>query len=80
MINLREAFEKRGLSDEVLKEAMQNAVDLRAAGYNEETVDALYESYLEEGTVIKGEFSLEKLMMSIDPDEAFIEFWEGTNA
>ena len=80
MINLREAFEKRGLSDEVLKEAIQNAVDLRAAGYNEETIDALYESYLEEGTRIKGEFTLEKLDMAIDPDEAFADFWEAVNA
>ena len=79
-MDIREAFEKRGFSAEVLKEAMQNADDLRAAGYNEETVDALYESYLEEGTIIKGEFTLEKLMMAIDPDEAFVEFWEDTNA
>jgi hypothetical protein len=79
-MDIREAFEKRGLSADVLKEAMQNADDLRAAGYNEETVDALYESYLEEGTIIKGEFTLEKLMMAIDPDEAFVEFWEDTNA
>ena len=79
-MDIREAFEKRGLSDEILREAMQNAEDLRAAGYNEETVDALYESYLEEGTIIKGEFTLEKLMMAIDPDEAFAEFWEDANA
>ena len=79
-MNIREAFEKRGISDEILREAMQNAEDLRAAGYNEETVEALYESYLEEGTRIKGEFTLEKLDMSIDPDEAFTDFWEGTNA
>ena len=79
-MDIREAFEKRGFSAEVLKEARQNADDLRAAGYNEETIDALYESYLEEGTIIKGEFTLEKLMMAIDPDEAFVEFWEDTNA
>ena len=79
-MDIREAFEKCGLSSEILREAMQSADDLRAAGYNEETVEALYESYLEEGTRIKGEFTLEKLDMSIDPDEAFIDFWEGTNA
>lgn len=79
-MDIREAFEKRGLSTEILKEAIQNAVDLRAAGYNEETVEALYESYLEEGTRIKGEFTLEKLDMSIDPDEAFADFWEDVNA
>ena len=79
-MDIREAFEKRGLSTEIFKEAMQSADDLRAAGYNEETVEALYESYLEEGTVIKGEFTLEKLMMAIDPDEAFADFWEDTNA
>ena len=79
-MDIKEAFEKRGLSTETIKEAMQNAEDLRMAGYNEETVEALYESYLEEGTVIKGEFTLEKLMMAIDPDEAFAEFWEDTNA
>ena len=79
-MNIREAFEKRGLSTETFNEAMQNAEDLRAAGYDEETVDALYESYLEEGTVIEGEFTLEKLMMAIDPDQAFADFWEETNA
>ena len=79
-MDIREAFEKRGLSAETLNEAMQTAEDLRMAGYNEETVEALYESYLEEGTVITGEFTLEKLMMAIDPDEAFADFWEETNA
>ena len=79
-MDIREAFKKRGLSPEILKEATQNAEDLRAAGYNEETVEALYESYLEEGTRIKGEFTLEKLDMSIDPDEAFTDFWEDVNA
>ena len=79
-MNIREAFEKRGLTAEVFNEAMQNAEDLKSAGYNDETVEAIYESYLEEGTIIDGEFTLEKLMMAIDPDEAFAEFWEETNA
>lgn len=79
-MDIREAFEKRGLSIETLNEAMQSAEELRAAGYDEETVEALYESYLEEGTIIEGEFTLEKLMMAIDPDQAFADFWEETNA
>lgn len=79
-MNIREAFEKRGLTAEVFNEAMQNAEDLKSAGYNDETVEAIYESYLEEGTIIEGEFTLEKLMMAIDPDAAFAEFWEETNA
>ena len=79
-LNINEAFKACGLSDEVLKEARQNADDLRAAGYNEETVEALYESYLYEGTVIEGEFTLEKLMMAVDPDQAWADFWEDTNA
>ena len=79
-LNVKEAMEKLGYSNEVISEAFENADDLRAAGYNEETVEAMYESYLEEGTVIEGEFTLEKLMMAIDPDQAFNEFWEETNA
>jgi hypothetical protein len=79
-MNIREALEVRGLTEELIKEAEHNAEALRAAGYNEETVEALCESYLEEGTIIKGEFTLEKLMMAIDEDQAFTEFWEGTNA
>ena len=80
IMNIKEAFERKGLSEEILKEALHNAEDLRAAGYNEETVEALYESYLEEGTVIKGEVTLEKLMMAVDPDQAWEDFWENTNA
>ena len=79
-MDIREAFEKRGLTAEVFNEAVQHAEELKAAGYNDETISALYESYLEEGTVIKGKFTLEKLMMAIDEDQAFVEFWEGTNA
>ena len=79
-LNITEAFKNKGLDEETLQEALQSAADLRAAGYNEETVEALYESYLEEGTVIEGEFSTEKLMMAIDPDWAWEEFWENTNA
>lgn len=79
-LNIKEAFKDRGFDEDTLNEAMQNAEDLRAAGYNEETVEALYESYLEEGTVIEGEFTLEKLMMAVDPDQAFTDFWEETNA
>lgn len=80
MRSIREALEARGLTEELIKEAEQAAEDLRVAGYNEETVEALCESYLEEGTLIKGEFTLEKLMMAIDPDQAFVAFWEKTNA
>ena len=79
-MNIKEIFETKGLCAEVITEAIQNAEDLEAAGYNDETIEALCESYLEEGTVIKGEFTLEKLMMAIDPDKAFVEFWEDTNA
>ena len=79
-MTIREAFEARGLSEETINEAIQSVEALRAAGYNEETVEALCESYLEEGTIIKGEFTLEKLMMAIDPDEAFADFWEDANA
>lgn len=79
-MNIREALEVRGLNEELIKEAEQDAEALRAAGYNEETVEALCESYLEEGTLIKGEFTLEKLMMAIDPDQAFTDFWEEANA
>ena len=79
-LNIREAFERKGLTEETFKEALQNAEDLRAAGYNEETVEALYESYLEEGTVIEGEFTTEKLLQAIDPDFAWEDFWENANA
>lgn len=79
-LNLREAMTARGYTEKDIEEAMLCAEDLRAAGYNEETVEALYESYLEEGAVIKGEVTLEKLMMAIDPDWAWEEFWENTNA
>jgi hypothetical protein len=80
MANIREALETRGLTEELIKEAIQDAEDIMAAGYDEETVDALIEAYLGEGTVIEGEFTLEKLMMAIDPDEAFADFWESVNA
>lgn len=79
-LNIREAMQVRGYSEDIIKEALQNAEDLRVAGYNDETVEALYESYLEEGTVIDGNFTIEKLMMAIDPDQAFTDFWEETNA
>lgn len=79
-LNINEAMKARGYSESIIAEAFQNAEDLRVAGYNEETVEALYESYLEEGTVIKGEITLEKLMMAIDPDQAWTDFWEETNA
>jgi hypothetical protein len=79
-MNIREALNVRGLTEELINEVVQNAEELRAAGYNEETVDALCESYLEEGTIIAGKFTMEKLMMAIDPDRAFVEFWEDTNA
>lgn len=79
-LNIKEAMKARGYAESIISEALQNADDLRMAGYNEETVEALYESYLEEGTVIKGEVTLEKLMMAIDPDQAWSDFWEETNA
>lgn len=79
-MDIREALEARGLTRETINEAIQNAEDLKAAGYNNETVEAMYESYLEESTIINGEFTLEKLMMVIDPDQAFADFWEETNA
>lgn len=79
-MNIREAFEARGLNEELIKEAERDIEDIKAAGYNEETVEAIVESYLGESTVIKGEFTLEKLVMAIDPDQAFVEFWEATNA
>lgn len=79
-LNIKEAMKNLGYTNEVISEAFEYANDLRAAGYNEETVEALYESYLEEGTVIEGEFTLEKLMMAVDPDQAFTEFWEEANA
>ena len=79
-LNIKEAFKSRGIDKKILEEALQNAEGIRAAGYNEETVEALYESYLEEGTVIKGEITLEKLMMAVDPDQAWADFWEETNA
>ena len=78
-LNIVEAF-KAKYNDDTIVEALQNAEDLRAAGYNEETIEALYESYLEEGTVITGEVTLEKLMMAVDPEQAWKEFWENTNA
>ncbi len=79
-LNITEALKNHGYNDEEIEGAFMNAEDLRAAGYNEETVEALYESYLEEGTVIEGEVTLEKLMMATDPDWAWEEFWENTNA
>jgi hypothetical protein len=79
-MNIREAMESRGITEELIREAEQDAEALREAGYNDETVEALYESYLREGTIIEGEFTLEKLMMAIDPDQAFADFWEATNA
>lgn len=79
-MNIVEAMKTRGLSEELINEASQNAEDLREAGYNEDTVEALCEAYLSEGTIINGEFTIEKLMMAIDPDQAFADFWEDTNA
>ena len=79
-LNLREAFKARCLTEKDLEEAMLCAEDLRAAGYNEETVEAMYETYIGDCTVIEGEFTLEKLMMAIDPDSAWETFWEETNA
>jgi hypothetical protein len=79
-MNIREALEARGFDKAVVAEAAENADNLRAAGYNEETIEALYESYAGANVVITGEFTLEKLNMAVDPDKAFTDFWEGVNA
>ena len=79
-LNLCEAMKARGFTEKDVEEAMLCAEDLRAAGYNEETVEALYETYIGDCTVIKGEVTLEKLMMAIDPDQAWEDFWENVNA
>jgi hypothetical protein len=78
--NIREALETSGLKEELIRVAVQNAEDIREAGYNEETVEALRESYTVNGPVIEGEFTIEKLMMATDPEQAFADFWEGANA
>lgn len=80
MKNLREALEARGASTEVITEAVDAVEAFKTAGYNDTTINALCEAYLGEGTTIKGEFTLEKLMMSIDEDKVFLEFWEGAHA
>ena len=79
-MNIREALEKRCLKEELICEAVQNAKDLVEAGYDDNTVKALYESYVGEGSIIEGQFTVEKLMMTADPDQAFVDFWEDTNA
>ena len=79
-LNITETLKERGYSEDIIQEAKQTANALRDAGYNEETVEALYESYLEDGTSIEGEFTIEKLLMAIDPEQAFNDFWEETNA
>lgn len=79
-LNITEALKNRGYDEVAINEALEAASDIRAAGYNEDTVEAFYESYLNEGIVITGEFTLEKLMQAIDPDQAWSDFWEGTNA
>ena len=79
-MNIRETLEAHGKAKEVIDEALQTVEVFKTAGYNDETINALCEAYTDEGTIIKGEFTLEKLMMAIDEDQAFNEFWEGTNA
>ena len=79
-MNIREALKSRGLTEELICEAECEANELRAAGYGEETLEALFESYADNGTIIQGSFTLEKLMMAVDPDKAFAEFWEDINA
>lgn len=79
-LNISETMKSHGYDSNTINEAFDAANGLREAGYNDETVEALYESYLEEGTVIDGEFTLEKLMMTVDPDQAWSDFWEDTNA
>lgn len=79
-LNLREAMKSRGYTEEEVDEVFQHADDLHSIGYDEETLEDLYENYFKEDTVIKGEVTLEKLMMAVDPDWAWEEFWENTNA
>ena len=79
-LNLRKAMESRGYSKEDIEEVFTHAEDLRSIGYTEDTVESLYENYFKESTKIEGEFTLEKLMMAIDPDFAWEDFWENTNA
>ena len=79
-MNILETLKNKGVADRQIKEAYCIAQDLKAAGYNEETVLALYESYLKESTVITGKFTIEKLLMTIDSEQAFADFWEDTNA
>ena len=79
-LNMREAMKSRGYTEEEIEEVFQHADNLRAIGYNEDTVEVLYENYFKESTTIEGDFTLEKLMMAIDPDFAWEDFWENTNA
>lgn len=79
-LNISNAMVSRGYDSQSINEAFMAADGLRESGYNEETVEALFESYLEDGTVIDGSFTIEKLMMAVDPDQAWSDFWEDTNA
>jgi hypothetical protein len=79
-LNLREAMKSRGYTEEEVDEVFQHADDLHSIGYDEDTLEDLYENYFKEDTVIKGEVTIEKLMMAVDPNWAWEEFWENTNA
>ena len=79
-LNLREAMKSHGYTEVEIEEAFQHADDLRAIGYGEETLEALYENYFKDPIVIEGEFTTEKLLQAIDPDFAWEDFWENTNA
>lgn len=79
-LNLREAMKSCGYTEEDIEEVFQHAEDLRAIGYGEETLESLYENYFKDAIVIEGEFTTEKLLQAIDPDFAWEDFWENTNA
>ena len=79
-LNLREAMKSRGYTEEDIDEVFRHADNLREIGYGEENLDDLYENYFKGATVIEGEFTTEKLLQAIDPDFAWEDFWENTNA
>ena len=79
-LSMREAMKSRGYTEADIEEVFQHAEDLRAIGYEEDTLEALYENYFKENIVIEGEFTTEKLLQAIDPDFAWEDFWENTNA
>lgn len=79
-INITEALSANGCTKQLIDEATAEAEVLRSAGFNEETVRSLCEAYAGDGDLIEGEYTLEKMMQSINPDLAWKEFWEEVNA